>query len=247
MKKILLVIAVCAPAFVLAQPETFPVNDVQDERAHAYAFTCATVYTDYQTKIENATLLIRDGKVVDAGKNLSIPEGYTVVELNGKTIYPSLIDIYTNYGMPKMQRPGRGGFSGPEQIDPKTEGAYNANDAIRAHFNAAEAFKHDKKTAEGMRKLGFGTVAAHMNDGIARGTGALITLGDRTENEEILAARAAAFWSFNRGSSSQNYPFSTMGMIALIRQTHLDVAWYAAQDPKPFNDQTLDTIVAQAE
>lgn len=246
MKKILLMMAVLLPAAVLAQPETFPVNDVQDDRAHAYAFTNATIYTDYQTKIENGTLLIREGKVVNAGRNLSVPEGYTVVDLAGKTIYPALIDMYTNYGMPKMERPGRGGFSGPEQIDPKTEGAYNANDAIRAHFSAAENFKMDKKTAVGMRKLGFGAVSAFMADGIARGTGALVTLGERSENEEILMAQAAAYWAFNRGSSSQNYPFSTMGMIALIRQTHLDLAWYAAQDPKPFADQTLDALMAQA-
>ena len=85
--------------------ETFPINDVQDRRGEAYAFTNANLYVDYQTKISNATLLIKEGKVVKSGAGLNVPKGYTVIDLKGKYIYPSFIDLYSNYGLPTVKPP----------------------------------------------------------------------------------------------------------------------------------------------
>ena len=41
----------------------------------------------------------------------------------------------------------------------------------------------------------------------------------------ILTDRAAAGFSFNKGTSTQDYPGSLMGSIALLRQTYLDADW----------------------
>ena len=54
----------CLAVTQLTAQVTFPRNDVLDERAGAYAFTNATIMVDYQTKIDNATLLIKDGKII---------------------------------------------------------------------------------------------------------------------------------------------------------------------------------------
>ncbi len=236
----------CLPALATSAifgQETFPVNDVQDNREGAYAFTNATIHVDYQTTVEGGVLLIRDGLVEKAGKNLNIPAGYTAIDLKGKHVYPSWIDIYTDYGLPEA--PGRAGnaFSGAEKITPQTEGAYNANDAIKAHYHAAEGFKVDGKAAKSMRELGFGTVASFMADGIARGSSTLVTLAEDAPNEVMLLEKAAAHYSFSKGSSSQYYPVSPMGAIALMRQTYLDAEWYGAQDPRPFTDQTLEAWI----
>jgi hypothetical protein len=51
-------------------------------------------------------------------------------------------------------------------------------------------------------------------------------LNDEKENLDMLKERAAAFYSFNKGSSTQDYPTSLMGSIALLRQTYLDAQWY---------------------
>ncbi len=87
--------------------ETFPRNDVKDQREGAYAFNNATIITDYQTVINNGLMLIRDGKIEYVGASKTIPAGYTTMDLSGKRIYPSLIDVYTNYGVPKVERPRR--------------------------------------------------------------------------------------------------------------------------------------------
>jgi hypothetical protein len=73
---------------------TFPVPAPSDPREGLYAFTHATLYVDYKTRLENATLLIRKGQVVDRGVNVSIPKDAVVIDCTGKSIYPAFIDIY---------------------------------------------------------------------------------------------------------------------------------------------------------
>jgi imidazolonepropionase-like amidohydrolase len=223
--------------------ETFPRNDVKDVRTGMYAFTNATVVVDYQTTLQNATLLIKNGKVEQVGANVTVPKGYTIIDLKGKYIYPSLIDAYTNYGLPAVERT-RGGspFSGPEQIDTKTKGAYNANQAIRSHYNAADEFAVDSKTAEEWRNNGFGSVLTFKADGLARGTAALVTLGVG-DNAVMVKQKASANYAFDKGTSTQSYPSSLMGFIALLRQTYLDADWYGSQTPRPFTDQSLEAWI----
>ncbi len=236
----------CLLAFQLLAQEYFPTNDVQDRRAEARAFTHVTLHSDAHTVLENATLLIREGKVVAAGQNVSVPADATVYDLAGKHVYPSFIDAYASYGLPEVKRGGRSPFGGKEQIAPETKGAYGANDAIKAQFRAADAFNSAPKEAADWRKSGFGVVLSLREDGIARGTAALVSLDDSNDSALMLVADAAAAYSLSKGSSSQNFPSSTMGAIALLRQTHYDSVWYAAQNPRPNTDQTLDAWMNQA-
>src|ERR1044072_9094218 len=84
-----------------AQPEsTFKTNGPDDYREGLHAFTNATIWKNYNTRLDSATLVIRDGKVVEAGKRVAIPKGAVVHDMKGKFIYPSFIDIFSDYGMP---------------------------------------------------------------------------------------------------------------------------------------------------
>lgn len=228
---------------IIAQ-ETFPVNGVQDYRPGTYAFTNARVYVDYKTVMEAATLLIEDGKVVALGTDVTIPAGYITKDLKGKTIYPGLVEIWSDYGMPKPDRSTGRSFNRAEQINSSTKGPYNANEAIKAEFAAAEVFQMDDKAAAGMRKLGFGSTQTLRKDGLARGTSALVSLGTGSDNELVLHHKVGAQYSFAKGTSTQDYPVSTMGFIALLRQTYLDGQWYSQFDHPPFTDITLNAWLA---
>lgn len=225
----------------LRAQETFPRNDVKDDRAKAFAFTNATIIIDDKQKIDKGTLLIEKGKIVGVGSTVRIPKGYTVIDLAGKFIYPSFIDLHSQYGLPKPERSrGGGGFGGPEQIQPKSKGAYNANQAINSHYDAIAEFAVNDKSAADMRAGGFGTVLTFRADGVARGSSALVTLANHSSNEVSLMDKSAAHYAFNRGTSTQYYPRSLMGMISLLRQTYLDADWFASQTPRPFTDQSLE-------
>ena len=202
---------------------TFPVNGVMNVNKNYYAFTNARIYTDYQTVVENGTLLIQEGKVIQAGDKVQIPKGSVIIDLKGKTIYPGFIDAFTNYGMPEVKREP---WSPTPQLESKTKGAYNWNQAIKPEFDAYKNFGAENKYAEEMRKLGFTAVHTFHKDGISRGTGAVVSLGASRENDLIILDRSTFNFSFEKGSSQQNYPSSQMGSIALIRQTFLDAQWY---------------------
>ncbi|SMG12403.1 Imidazolonepropionase [Marivirga sericea] len=206
--------------------DTFTVNGVKDERPGLHAFINATLHVDYQTTIENAVLVIQKGEVVASGKGVKVPKGAIVHNLDGKHIYPSFIELSSNIGIPKADR---NGSSGP-QLGPVKDGAYNANDAIKAYFKAHEAFEANDSDADKMRKAGFGVVLTHNQDGLVRGTGTVVSLHNGPENEIILKESASQHFSFEKGSSTQDNPSSLMGAIALIKQTYLDAQWYKNQN-----------------
>ncbi|SDM74801.1 Imidazolonepropionase [Catalinimonas alkaloidigena] len=229
---------------------TRPRNGVWDERTGSYAFTNATLFTDYQTRIDGATLVIRDGKVVAAGANVAVPPGAAVIDLAGRFVYPGLIDVYTDYGMPQLEGNAGGGRrrrSGGPQMESEKEGVYSWNQAVHPEDEAVELFKTNTKQADELRKLGFGAVLTFPHDGIARGSALLVNLAEPSTGnptETILKARAAAAYSFNKGSSTQDYPSSLMGSIALLRQTYYDAQWYAnATDKEP--NLSLDAWLRQ--
>jgi imidazolonepropionase-like amidohydrolase len=228
-------VALGASLFSQAQV-TFPVNGVADPRTGCYAFTSATIVKDGQTTLNNATLVIRDGKITAVASNAAIPKDAVVINCSGKYIYPSLIDIYTDYGIPQPQRPqptaGFGGFFAPQQFTSNTKGAYGWNQAIRSDVNAADIFAVDDKSAKSLRDLGFGSVLTHQKDGIARGTGAFVTLATEKENLVMVKEKASAHFSFSKGTSTQSYPSSMMGTVALLRQTYLDAQWYKGHPVK---------------
>jgi imidazolonepropionase-like amidohydrolase len=227
MKKIcLMFVGLLLLNFVQAQ-ETFQVNGVGDKRDGCYAFTNATIVKDAQTTIKNATLLIRDGKIIAVGEGVAVPADAVVVDCKDKFIYPSFIDAYTDYGMPQQQRAQAGfSFRGPGQLTNNQKGAYGWNQALKSDVEGHKLFSVDDARAKSFRETGFGTVLTHQKDGIVRGTGTVVALANNKDNFVVVKEKAASLLSFNKGTSTQTYPSSLMGSIALLRQTYLDAAWY---------------------
>jgi imidazolonepropionase-like amidohydrolase len=256
MRKIKFLLSGLLAVVLLQAQETFPVNGVGDKRSGSYAFTNATIVKDAQTTLQNATMLIKDGKIVAVGSGIAVPKDAVVVDCKDKYIYPSFIDVYTDYGIATPQRDaavlGRGGgFNQPAQLTSNTKGAYSWNQAIKPETDAYKQFAIDEAKAKTLRDAGFGTVLSHVKDGIARGTGTVVTLANTNENFVLLKEKASAHYSLNKGSSTQSYPSSVMGSIALLRQTYLDAQWYKNKPAtegtnislEAFNDvQTLPQI-----
>ena len=217
----------------------FPVNGVADPRTGTYAFTNATIVKDPTTTVQNASLVIKDGKIIAAGAGVTIPKEAIVIDCKGKFIYPSFIDIYSDYGTPAVAPPARFNFSGPAQLTSNQKGAYGWNQALKADVDAAKIFVVDDVKAKALRDNGFGTVLTHQKDGIARGTGTVVTLANKKENFVILKEKASAHYSFSKGSSGQTYPSSMMGSIALLRQTYLDARYFKANEAKENLNITL--------
>ena len=221
----ILFLAVFLSGLALPGQTTFPYNGVYEQADRYYAVTGATVHVSPDKTVENATLVIRDGKVESVGAGAQVPRGAVEVKATGKHIYPSFIEAYGNYGMPEVER-SRGGWRSAPQMESATDGAYSWNQALRPETDAAALFTINARAAKALREAGFGTVSTHRPDGISRGSAAVVTLAESSDNEVVINRRVAHHLSFDKGSSGQDYPNSRMGTMALLRQTYLDADWY---------------------
>ncbi len=229
-------------AFLFAQ-DYFPENDgVKANNNNYTAFTNAKIFVTPTEVINKGTLLIQNGKVVSVGGSVSLPDNTVTVDLDGKSIYPSFIDVYSKFGVEQPKASSGRGRS--EQYDAEREGFY-WNDHIMPENDAVAHFKYDDKSAKELREAGFGVVNSHIHDGIARGTGVLIALNaEGTDANRVLDDRSAQYFSLNRSVlKKQSYPSSLMGTLALLRQMYSDADWYAKGNATT-KDRSLEALNA---
>ena len=242
MKWRLLALAILWCGTSLFSQDYFPENDgIKSKNNNYTAFTNARIYVTPNQIIEKGTLLIQNGRVVQAGTSVSIPKNAIIEDLNGKSIYPSFIDAFSSFGVSKAKRAPGGGRS--PQYEATREGFY-WNDHIMPENEAISKFKYDDKKASELRKAGFGVVNSHFQDGIARGTGVLVALnGKGNDGDRILEDQSAQYFSFTKSvSKRQSYPTSLMGAMALLRQLHYDLDWYAKGNVNT-KDRSLEALL----
>ncbi len=221
--------------------EYFPANTgVKTSRNTTIAFTNATIYVTPANRLKNATLLVKDGKVLNAGKKISIPEEAVIIDSKGRYIYPSFIDVYSDFGIAQPEKDKN--KNQKPQYDANREGYY-WNDHIRPETNPATDFKFNKKKAKSLINAGFGVVNTHQEDGIMQGNGILVSLNTKiSEAYRILDKKTSNHLSFSKSrKSNQAYPTSRMGAMALLRQTYLDADWYAKGNSKN-SDFSLEAV-----
>ncbi|MGV6828097.1 MAG: amidohydrolase family protein [Flavobacteriales bacterium] len=222
--------------------EYFPKNDgVKQENTPIYVFTNATIYQTPNQVIKKGTLVIQNQRIISVGKNVTIPQNAIITNLDGKYIYPSFIEIYSNFG---VEKPKKAAWKNKPQYDASRSGFY-WNDHIKPEQKASDFFKYDSKKATTLRKAGFGTVNSHQMDGIARGTGILIALNDDDDNSvRIINDQSGQFFSFKKSiTSRQSYPTSLMGSIALLKQMYYDQQWYEKGLSKT-KDRSLEALIS---
>ncbi|WP_347174987.1 amidohydrolase family protein [Polaribacter uvawellassae] len=242
MKKTLLLFLFLSTLVVQAQ-EYFPTNSgVKTTKNTTVAFTNAKIYVTPTQIINKGTLLVKDGKVVSVGKNVRIPNGAKTVDLLGKTMYPSFIEVYSNFGI-KNPTPPRSS-SNVRQYEAGRKGYY-WNDHIRPETDAFDNFSFDTKKANDLLKAGFGVVNTHLQDGIIRGNGVLVALNANSSDAfRILDTKSAQYFSFRKSRMSrQAYPTSFMGSTSLLRQVYMDAKWYEAGNVTN-KDMSLEALIA---
>ena len=240
MNRIILSLIFIFGIFKINAQEYFPNNEsVQNKNNNFTVFTNAKIFVTPTQLIEKGTLIIQNGKVIGAGINLPIPKNSKIVNLDGKYIYPSFIDIYTSFGIekPKKSTPNDG-----DSYDSKRVGYY-WNESIKSEVDAFEYFNYDQPKAEELLKAGFGVVGTHVQDGIARGTGTLVALNNSDKSARLLSNKISNHFGFTRSAiTNQSYPSSLMGMMALLRQMYFDMNWYKNGNSKT-KDATLEALL----
>ena len=226
----------------LVAQDYFPTNKgVKTLNSKQILITGAVVHINPLKQLEEGMILIENGKITDVSTSIDIPRNAVVYNFKGKHIYPSFIELHSNFGVPTL----KGSSSGRRSIQyyANRKGFY-WNDHILADYNSHEDFKYDQKKAKELRASGFGVVNSHRKEGIHRGTSLLVALNDLQNNGyRMLEDRAAQHLSFKKSNTSgQYYPGSIMGAMALIRQVYHDAKWYSNGGAKN-KDMALEAVI----
>ena len=240
-----LLLASVATADVRAE-RTVPPLGIREQTPAVHALINARIVVSPTQTIERGAVVLRDGIIVAVGAAAAVPADARVWDLDGKTIYPGLIDAYTKYTPAGPADGGaRRGGGGAESETPGTPpvrgGANYWSNDIKPHNRVERDFKADEKANETFRSQGITVRLAAPGDAIIAGTSALVATGDGDAAAAILRDGVAmhGVLSTSRSWGDREYPNSPMGAMTLFRQAFYDADWYAKAWAAHTKDRTL--------
>lgn len=193
---------------------TEPIAGLRANGTGFHALVGARVVTAPGQVLDNATIVVRNGVITAVGAGAPAPAGARVWDLKGLTVYPGFIDAHADLG---GDAPQQGGDVGPTHWNPQ----------VRAWFSTTANAKDDSTRRQALRSLGFGAALAVPRQGIFRGSASVVQLGDVGVRERVIRPDLAQTIGFTRSFALGGmYPNSTMGTVALMKQTLLDAEWY---------------------
>lgn len=90
-----MIVALGSLVLVKSQETVYPAP----KQSQPVAITNATVHVGNGQVLNNATIVMVDGKITAVGSNVSIPAGAQTVDAQGKQVYPGLILANSNLGL----------------------------------------------------------------------------------------------------------------------------------------------------
>jgi hypothetical protein len=150
--------------------------------AQTVAIEGGTVHTMAGAPIENATVLIRDGKVVAVGTNVQVPAGAQRVDARGKIVTPGFFASGSRIGLTEV-----GAVPGTNDY------AMREDDQIAAAFNVAEGLNPRSIVIPVNRIAGITTAVAEPAGGLISGQGVVIDLAGERVEELLVRTPVAMF------------------------------------------------------
>jgi imidazolonepropionase-like amidohydrolase len=176
--------------------------------------------------VENATIVVSRGLITAIGKDVAIPSEAWVIEGKGLTVYPGLVDAFTDVGIPAAAPP-TGGEGGPRRG--AQEGAARGPEdrpASTPWRSGADEVSLSDKRIETWRNGGFTTVVSAPKGGIFPGQAAVLDLAGERAGDLVVKSPVAIPLSFQTsGGFGGGFPSSIMGVLAYVHQVWLDTEW----------------------
>lgn len=212
-----------------------------------YAIRGGRVFTAAGAPIDNGTVVVRNGVIVDVGAGVTTPVDAIVIDATGHNVYPGLIDMgnaapietpdAAPAAAPGGRGGGRGGGAGP-QVESREEGERAKRAAIlRADFQAAQHLQTTSPAQIQLASAGVTTVLAVPDSGIFKGQSALVNvlvapdepqifeIADYRMGLAVVKAPVASHINMAGRGGGQGYPQSLLGTIAFTKQGLLDAQW----------------------
>ncbi|MDZ7816744.1 MAG: amidohydrolase [Planctomycetota bacterium] len=200
-----------------------------------YALVNAKVFTVTGPPVEKGTVLVRDGKIAQVGKNVNVPDGMKTFNLSGKSVTPGFIDAHCHVGV-FNEGVGEVGNDGNDYSNP-----------ITAEVKAADGIYPDDEgftdaLSSGITSLCIGPGSAN----VIGGQMALVKIRSNILDEIVVNDYCGLKCAFGENpkrvyGSRNTMPTTRMGVAAVFRKTLTDVLNYKRSrdhhaSKKPEND-----------
>jgi imidazolonepropionase-like amidohydrolase len=173
--------------------------------------------------VENATIVVSRGFIATVGKDIAIPPEAWVIDGKGLTVYPGLVDAFTDVGIPAA--PGASGEAGPRGSQERARGPEDRPYSTPWRSAADEVSLSDKRI-ETWRSGGFTTVVSAPKGGIFPGQAAVLDLAGERAGDLVVKSPVAIPVAFQTsGGFGGGFPSSIMGALAYVHQVWLDTDW----------------------
>jgi len=170
--------------------------------------------------IDRGTILFDKGKIVALGKEVAIPDGAEKIDLDGKHVYPSLFDAWTDLGLIEIN-------SVRATVDVQEIGQINPN------VKAIVAVNPDSEIIPVTRSNGVLLALAAPHGGLIAGKSAVIQLDGWTWEEMAVLPEAAMHLEWPRTARGRNFDdeeepaMKHDDVVTKLRQTFADARAYA--------------------
>lgn len=198
----------------VARAQNAPPNGPRNVDPRWHALVHATLIPRPGARIDDATVVVRGGRIVTVEAGGAPPKGARVWDCTGLTVHAGLIDPHVAI----------------DADAPKDASGAHWNTKVMAQRDALQAKGLDAETTKTLRSMGFTAAAIAPKDGIFRGTAAVVLLDEKADTDGVAPVSVVAhrvYHSVALDRSGSGYPGSLMGIIALVRQTLSDAEWHA--------------------
>src|SRR6185437_11498806 len=148
--------------------------------AQVVAIVGGTVYPVSGTRIDHATVVVRDGKIAAVGRDVRVPDGATRIDATGRWVTPGLINAATDVGLVEV-----GAVSDTRDI------AARGRAGIASSFAAVDGFNPASPMIPLARRGGVTSVVLLPSGGLVAGQAAVVDLAVGSTQELTMRAPAA--------------------------------------------------------
>ncbi len=174
--------------------------------------------------MDDATIVVARGVIVAVAKDATIPADAWVIEGKGLTVYPGLVDAFTDVGVPPpAAAPAAEGA--PRRMGETARGPEDRPNTAPWR-NAADEVSLSDKRIETWRSAGFTTVVSCPKGGLFPGQAAVLDLSGERPGDLVVKSAVAIPVSIKAlGGFGSGFPDSLMGVLGYEHQVLLDTDW----------------------